>query len=81
MQLVDDISDTVSTRLLHVGVQGSLPLSCPGQGADSRPVLQVCQAYDQAEFCRQSHADAAWRQEATRAVLHLGGGHRPCGQL
>ncbi len=47
--------------------------SCPRQGAQAWPTSQVCQAHDQAEFCRQTHIDDAWRQEATRAVLHLGG--------
>ena len=51
--------------------------SCRSQGTPAWPTLQVCQAHDLASFCRQSHIDAAWRQEATHAVLHLTGGCRP----
>ena len=54
--------------------------SCRSQGAHALPALQVCQAHDLASFCRQSHTDAAWRQEETHAVLHLIGGCPPLGQ-
>ena len=36
-------------------------------------LLQVCQAYDAAEFCRNVHESGAWRNAALRACILLGG--------
>ena len=35
--------------------------------------LQICQVFDAAECCRNTHQDPAWRQEAQEACIKLGG--------
>ena len=39
--------------------------------------LQVCQAYDTAEFCRNVHSCSEWQEAATRACVTVGGKKLP----
>lgn len=40
-------------------------------------MLQVCRAYDAAEFCRNVHVDPGWRHQAASACSTLGGAAPP----
>ena len=42
-------------------------------------LLQLCQVYDSAEFCRNVHASTEWRQQALQAVMITASGlHQYC---
>lgn len=63
IQLLDDISDHVCNA---VAIKCII---CLPQTAHQTCLLQLCQVYDSAEFCRNVHASTEWRQQALQAVM------------
>ena len=58
---MDDISDHVSVDFATCRAGRSLP-QCFG-------VVQLCQVYDSAEFCRNVHANPEWQRQAVEAIM------------
>ena len=58
---MDDISDHVSVDFATCRAGRSLP-QCFG-------VVQLCQVYDSAEFCRNVHANQEWQRQAVEAIM------------
>ena len=65
IQLLDDISDHVR-RHIHVAFFASF---CKPVDIKIVCVVQLCQVYDSAEFCRNVHSVPEWRQQALQAVM------------
>ena len=65
IQLLDDISDHVSTSAV---THDDLP---PAHSSLHHLLcgLQLCQVYDSAEFCRNVHANPEWQQQAVEALM------------
>lgn len=63
IQLLDDISDHVCSGVANKYMMYLL------RSTHQTHLLQLCQVYDSAEFCRNVHASAEWRQQALQAVM------------
>lgn len=75
IQSLDDISDHVSNPCIVLDMIAACSFASTAlrrQLADAVTfacVLQLCQVYDAAEFCRNAHSNTEWRQQALQAVM------------
>ncbi len=73
IQSLDDISDHVSKPCIVLDMIAACSFAsttgCQFAVTFAQCVLQLCQVYDAAEFCRNAHSNTEWRQQALQAVM------------